>query len=271
MRTERFEDGSTRTTVTLNNGTQIIIIRDSTGRALRRLRIEPDGREYLLIGDTRSFEPVIVRDLPRPVYDDFDYRASTDRESLRLALLAADRRDVGRSFSLRQVRDHVEVCELAPEIDLAGITFATNSAAIQPSQAEQQRETGLFMRDVIRDDPTELFLVEGHTDATGPAGYNLLLSDRRAESVALALTDYFSVPPENMVVQGYGQSQLNHRCDVRAWGRSHSVGRTDGLEARHHVKQFACDRFLAALAVKLVQAVAPFVDVALGGLHRGQP
>lgn len=225
--------------------------------------------ETLAIDDTRSFEPVIVRDLPRPVYDDFDYRAAT--ESLRLALLAADRRDICRSFSLRQVRDYVEVRELAPEINLACITFATNSFAIQPSQAEHLREMGLLMRDFIRDDPTELFLVEGHTDATGPAGYNLLLSDRRAASVALALTEYLSVPPENMVVQGYGQSQLNHRCDVRAWGRSHSVGRTDGLEARHHVKQFACDRFLAALAVKLVQAVAPLVDVALGGLHRGQP
>ncbi|WP_155326405.1 OmpA family protein, partial [Alkalilacustris brevis] len=53
-----------------------------------------------------------------------------------------------------------------------------------------------------------LFLVEGHTDAIGPAGYNLLLSDRRAESVALALTEYFGVPPENMVVQGYGESYL---------------------------------------------------------------
>ena len=208
VRTERFTDGSTRTTVTRNDGTRIITIRDSTGRALRRLRIEPDGREYLLIDEARTFEPVVVRDLPRPVREDFDYRVASDRENLRLALLAAERRDIGRSFSLRQVREFVEVRELAPEINLAGITFATNSAAIQPSQAEQLREMGLLMRDFIRDDPTELFLVEGHTDAIGPAGLNLLLSDRRAESVALALAEYFGVPPENMVVQGYGESQL---------------------------------------------------------------
>ena len=37
---------------------------------------------------------------------------------------------------------------------------------------------------------------------------NLALSDRRAESVALALTEYFDIPPENMVVQGYGESEL---------------------------------------------------------------
>jgi outer membrane protein OmpA-like peptidoglycan-associated protein len=56
--------------------------------------------------------------------------------------------------------------------------------------------------------PGELFLVEGHTDAVGSAASNLSLSDRRAESVALALTEYFGVPPENLVVQGYGESDL---------------------------------------------------------------
>lgn len=225
VRTERFTDGSTRTTVTRDDGTQIITIRDSTGRALRRVRIEPDGREYLLIDDTRTFDPVIVRDLPTPVYDDFDYSTATDREALRQALLAADQRDYGRSFSLRQVRNIVEVRELAPEINFGAVTFATNSAALQPSQAEQLREMGLLMSDLIADDPTELFLIEGHTDATGDAGYNLLLSDRRAESVALALSEYFQVPTENMVVQGYGErflriptqgaERLNRRVAVR--------------------------------------------------------
>ena len=43
---------------------------------------------------------------------------------------------------------------------------------------------------------------------------NLALSDRRAESVALALTEYFDIPPENMVVQGYGETEL--RVDTQA-------------------------------------------------------
>lgn len=208
VRTERFGDGSTRTTVTHDDGTRIVTIRDATGRALRRLRIEPDGREYLLIDDTLTYEPVIVVELPTPDYDEYDFRAASDRESLRKALLAAERRDLGRSFSLRQVRDYVQVRELVPEINFENITFATNSAALDPSQAEQLREMGLLMRDLVADNPSELFLIEGHTDAIGAAGYNLLLSDRRAESVALALNEYFRVPAENMVVQGYGESYL---------------------------------------------------------------
>ncbi|KAA0920691.1 OmpA family protein [Aquicoccus porphyridii] len=208
VRTERFADGSTRTVVTRDDGTTIVTVRDANGRALRRMRVEPDGREYLLIDDTRDVQPVIIRDLPPPIRQTVDYQTATDRDTLRQALLAADERDIGRSFSLRQVRDIVQVRELAPEINLGGITFETDSSAIPPAQAEQLRKMGLLMRDLIRDEPTELFLVEGHTDAIGSQGHNLLLSDRRAESVARAFGEYFGVKAENIIVQGYGESFL---------------------------------------------------------------
>ena len=45
----------------------------------------------------------------------------------------------------------------------------------------------------------------GYTDAVGDESYNFLFSDRRAETVALALSEYFGVRPENLVVQGYGE------------------------------------------------------------------
>ena len=64
------------------------------------------------------------------------------------------------------------------------------------------------MKQAITENPREVFLVEGHTDAVGKASMNLALSDRRAESLALALSEYFDVPPENMVVQGYGERYL---------------------------------------------------------------
>ncbi len=53
-----------------------------------------------------------------------------------------------------------------------------------------------------------MFLIEGHTDAVGSDSYNLALSDRRAESVALALTKAFDIPPEHLNVQGYGEEFL---------------------------------------------------------------
>ncbi len=81
------------------------------------------------------------------------------------------------------------------------------------------------MEEAIQRDPREVFLIEGHTDAVGSDAYNLALSDRRAESVALALTENFGIPPENLVVQGYGEEflkvptleseQANRRATVR--------------------------------------------------------
>ena len=51
-------------------------------------------------------------------------------------------------------------------------------------------------------------MIEGHTDAIGTPDDNLSLSDRRAETVAVALTEQFQVPPENLVTQGYGEQYL---------------------------------------------------------------
>jgi len=73
-------------------------------------------------------------------------------------------------------------------------------------------------------------MVEGYTDTVGSDPMNLALSDRRAESVALALTEYFDVPPENLVVQGYGEQYLKVRAegDIRA-NRRASVRRITDL------------------------------------------
>ncbi len=224
VRTETFKDGSTRTIVERADGTQVVTIRDATGRVLRRATYDSLGREVVLIDDLAREEVVVVRDLPRPerriVISSADSNVALKRE---LAALEAER--AGRKFSLRQIREIPEVRALAAVIDVRNVTFATNSSAIAPEQARNLADLGRVMKALLRDNPREMFLIEGHTDATGPAALNLALSDRRAESVALALTEYFDIPPENMIVQGYGETELlidtqaneprNRRVEVR--------------------------------------------------------
>jgi outer membrane protein OmpA-like peptidoglycan-associated protein len=205
VKTETFDDGSTRTTVTREDGSRIVTIRDAEYRVLRRVHIDPDGRQTLLIDDTRDFEPVDVARLPAPPRDTYLSADLTEAE-LRAALARED--GFGRAFSLAQVREIREVRELVPVIDLDAITFETGSAAIRPDQARALSRLGRLIRSYVDEDPAEVFLIEGHTDAVGSAASNLALSDRRAESVALALTEYFDVPPENLVVQGYGEAFL---------------------------------------------------------------
>jgi outer membrane protein OmpA-like peptidoglycan-associated protein len=69
------------------------------------------------------------------------------------------------------------------------------------------------MRQVLANIPEAVFMIEGHTDAVGADVDNLSLSDRRAESVAVVLTEQFQIPPENLVTQGYGEQFLKVPVD----------------------------------------------------------
>ncbi|WP_374633033.1 OmpA family protein [Paracoccus sp. (in: a-proteobacteria)] len=204
VQTETFQDGSTRTTVLRADGSRVVTIRDADMNTLRRTLIRADGSETQLIDDTTA-EPVRVSTLPAPPPVEV-IRRPLDEAALREAL----RREtsVDRRFSLGQVRDIPEVRALVAPVNVPEVTFDTGSAAITPDQAQQLATLGKVIRDSIDQNPREIYMIEGYTDAIGSNAANLALSDRRAESVALALTEYFQVPPENMVVQGYGEQFL---------------------------------------------------------------
>ncbi|WP_141703123.1 OmpA family protein, partial [Cereibacter johrii] len=210
--TQSFDDGSTRSVVTRADGTQIVTIRDASGRVLRRTAVDGQGREVMLIDDLEPYQSVDVSRLPEPA-PIYSFVETRDDQGLREALEQSRTRDLDRTYSLRQIREYREVRALAPAIDVDQITFETGSAAIDPDEAEKLASLGQTIADMIAERPDEVFLIEGHTDAVGDAASNLALSDRRAESVALALTEYFDVPPENMVVQGYGEEDLRVDSD----------------------------------------------------------
>ncbi|WP_167645986.1 OmpA family protein [Mameliella alba] len=213
VETRRFDDGSTRTRVRYEDGSVVETIRAADGRVLRRVRVLPDGTEAVLFDDTQASPRVEVSELPRVTERNrIDYRDTT-AESLARALAATGADGVNRSFSLAQVRNIDAVRHLVPEITVDTINFETNSAAIRPEEAQALAVLGEAMRRAIAENPGEVFLIEGHTDAVGGFAYNLALSDRRAESVALALTEYFAVPPENLVLQGYGEGDLLVRTE----------------------------------------------------------
>ena len=206
--TQTFRDGSTRVIVEREDGSQIATIRDASGRVLQRVAYDRKGRATVLIDDMQPETYVDVRDLPKPRPTHTTIQLNDQDAAMRAALAAADAEEIGRKFSLRQIRTIPQVRELAPTINVNTITFASGSAAIDPSEAQKLTKLGKFITDLIAANPNEVFLIEGHTDAVGSAASNLALSDRRAESVAKALTEYFDVPPENLVVQGYGESEL---------------------------------------------------------------
>ncbi|HWL57281.1 MAG TPA: OmpA family protein, partial [Paracoccus sp. (in: a-proteobacteria)] len=213
--TENYADGSSRTIVTRADGSKIVTIRDADLRVLRRNLVSADGTTVQLIDDTVRVDPVDIASLPAPAAGTRITPGQTNEEELRAALFRES--DAGRRFTLSQIRNIAQVRALAAPVNIDAITFETGSAAIQPDQAEQLSALGKIIRSAVAENPREVFLVEGHTDTVGSDAANLALSDRRAESVALALTEYFEVPPENMVVQGYGEQfpKVRQEGDVR--------------------------------------------------------
>ena len=113
----------------------------------------------------------------------------------------------------------------SPRIDLDTITFAFGSATIGVDQMPTLFALGQIMEEVLYEFPDEVYLIEGHTDAVGSDYDNLILSDRRAETVAVALSQNFNIPPENLITEGYGElylkvptlapERLNRRATIR--------------------------------------------------------
>lgn len=226
--TENFDDGSSRTIVTRADGSRVVTIRDANLQVLRRTLISADGTTTRLI-DESDVQAVDVTALPAPA--PVPSQTGLNEDELRAALQREA--SVDRRFTLSQIRNIPEVRALVAPVNIDGITFDTGSAAIRPDQAQQLATLGRVIQEQVRANPREIFLIEGHTDTVGSEAYNLALSDRRAESVALALAEYFAVPPENMVTQGYGERFLLIRAegDIRE-NRRASVRRITDLLAQ---------------------------------------
>lgn len=216
IRNEELSDGRMRTIVQRRNGVQVITERDAGGFILRRFKVLPNGDRIILVDD-RAFEPSesvdFRRELPplRVGIDRRDYVVETgdaDRERLLDTLQAQPVENVERAYTLREIRDSERLRAKVRRIDLDTITFDTGSYSLTRSQVDRLGEIGGTIEEIVKERPREVFLIEGHTDAVGDELSNLTLSDRRAETIARILTDNFDVPPENMVVQGYGEQYL---------------------------------------------------------------
>ncbi|MAS03805.1 MAG: flagellar motor protein MotB [Ahrensia sp.] len=212
----RLRGGRTLETVTRRNGVVIETVRDEGGYVLRRTRILPDGREYVLIDNRdrdrneyvdwdRRLPPIRV-DIPRDSYIVPARRAS--RQVIYETITAPPVERVEQNYTLRDVRENERIRAKVRRVDLDTITFETGSAVVRQSQVPLLEDMAAAVRELIDQDPSAVVLVEGHTDAVGSETYNLALSDRRAETVAAILVDSYGIPPENLVTQGYGEQYL---------------------------------------------------------------
>ncbi len=213
---EELPNGLSRETMTRPNGVQIITTRAPNGEVLRRERVFPNGEVTVLIDslDQRGRPRVNYdRELPplNMTIDQHLYIVSAqeaDRDAISRTFLAPPVETLRESYSLRDVRSSERLRESVRRLDLDAVQFDSGSSTVRESQIPKLENIAFGIADVLNENPSAVFLIEGHTDAVGGEIYNLALSDRRAETIARILIDSYGLPPENFVVEGYGEAYL---------------------------------------------------------------
>ena len=224
---EDLPDDRTRETILRPDGSRVITIRDDYGDVIRRSRIMPDGRELVLVYvDNRDIDrdrddgwrdpgadlPPMRLTVPE---DDYILDASEIRDPDRyyefLDQPPVER--VPRLYTIGEVKRSARIRDMIPRIDLDTVNFDFGSAKIDESEVSKLQAVADAIERILKNNPAETFLIEGHTDAVGSQQSNLVLSDERAEAVATALTNVFGIPPENLTTQGYGEEFLKVDTD----------------------------------------------------------
>ena len=181
------------TIVVRPGGDRVVTVVDENGFLLRRSRILPDGREVIII-DNRprgsgfvagggyggffvNLQPPVIR-IPRERYIVEDDQASP--ALLYETLIAPPLERIERRYSLDEIRYTAPLRDRMRRIDLDTVTFDTGSWELSPDQVQRLAAIADGLNRAIQRNPSEVFLIEGYTDAVGSDVDNLSLSDRRA-------------------------------------------------------------------------------------------
>ena len=222
---ERLRGGRTREVIVRPNGVQLVTISNRWGDLIQRSRIMPDGQEYVLFyaeansdGSREAFvDP--GRNLPPlrlgiPIADYILDATDAEPSAYLNFLLEPPVEQVERLYSVEEVRRSARIRDKVRRVDMDSLTFEFGKATIGDDQIQRLSDVADAMTEILDNNPAETFLIEGHTDAVGRDESNLLLSDKRAETIAVALSDVFGIPPENLVTQGYGERFLKVRTEA---------------------------------------------------------
>lgn len=103
----------------------------------------------------------------------------------------------------KTLETEVPLVKKGTRIVLRGIHFKSGSAEILPESYPILDEAAK----ILKENPTIIVEVQGHTDSRGSARYNLKLSQRRAEAVVKYLVEKHGIDPKRLIPKGYGESR----------------------------------------------------------------
>lgn len=218
---EELDNGRLRQVVTRPDGTRIITVWNRFGEVIRRVKVLPDGTRIILVfaPDDRDEDWRDPGDdlppffLPIAVDDYVLYSEAADEDEIELFLSEPPLEKAARVYTVDEVKRSARIRDTVRRVEIGDLTFETGSAQISRDQVGSLGKVAAAIQKLLAKNPGEVILVEGHTDAVGPDESNLVLSDERADTVADILTEFYDIPPENLVTQGYGERYLKVETD----------------------------------------------------------
>ena len=107
-----------------------------------------------------------------------------------------------RDAQIKQLQDSLNAkqTDRGTLVTFGDVLFATNKSDLKSNGLVNINKLSQF----LQENPDRKVIVEGYTDSTGSASYNQTLSERRANSVRMALVRA-GVDPARIVSQGYGK------------------------------------------------------------------
>src|SRR6185312_14226825 len=198
---ERLPGNRYRETISRPNGVKVVTIYNQHGDILQRSRFDRNGRETVLA----YFDPRYDDDLAnwRDPGDDLPpLRLNIPAREYVLDADQADESDiqdffaeppvehVQRLYSIDEVKRSARIRDMVRRLEVGDLTFDTGAATISEDQVGNLGNIAKAMLSLLKRNPAETFLIEGHTDAVGSDASNLVLSDERAATVAQILTDF---------------------------------------------------------------------------------
>lgn len=155
-----------------------------------------------LAGDVRMYRIGESPD-PRDVAAILDAAPPVPQIKLRSIRLVPDEQPVVKRHEAELARQDLPTRPAAgPSAFALPVQFAFDSARVLP---ESQRHLDAVAEGIKLAGPTARILIEGHTDAAGPAEYNLNLSRKRAMAVKMYLVLQHGIPAENLRPVGFGK------------------------------------------------------------------
>ena len=121
----------------------------------------------------------------------------------------------------------------------------------------------------LKDNPSVKVELGAHTDVRGSDGYNLTLSDKRAESAVKYLVENCGINKDNITWKGYGESELVNSCvnGIACSEKEHQLNRRTELKItgftdedplfKYSLKEIIEDKNLYSKIIKLEKAGQP--------------